>query len=424
MTSVIITIVIALILSAFCSGMEIAFLSSNKLRIEVEKDSGITDRILQLFVDNPQQYITTLLVGNNIVLVIFSMKMNELLTPIFERWMSNGAMISFIVTIIATLVVLLLGEYLPKNVFRSNPNTLLRAFSPIVFLFYIILYPVAIFCTWCSHALLRLIGVKRPKDEADMTFTRSDLDFLVEEVIASEGESGDEDEEEELPSENEMQILRNALDFSSVRIRDCFVPRTEIVALPYDSNVQMLKQVFQSSGFSKILIYKEDIDNIVGYIHCSEMFLHSTDWQQRIKNISFVPENYPADKLMRTFMQERKSIAVVVDEYGGTAGIVTLEDIIEEIFGEIEDEHDKHRDASRRLNEKDVLLSGRISVEEANERFDLNLPESDEYDTIAGLILHTTGTFPQKEDIINLDNYRIKCLKIKDNRIEIVKITE
>ncbi len=422
MTSIIITIVIALILSAFCSGMEIAFLSSNKLRIEVEKDSSLTDRILQLFVDNPQQYITTLLVGNNIVLVIFSMKMSELLTPIFEQWMSNGAMISLIVTIIATLIVLLLGEYLPKNVFRSNPNTLLRAFSPLVFIMYILLYPIALFCTWCSRLLLRLIGVKRPKDEPDMTFTRSDLDFLVEEVM--ETDSSDESEEEELPSENEMQILRNALDFSSVRIRDCFVPRTEVIALPYDSNVQMLKQVFQSSGFSKILIYKEDIDNIVGYIHCSEMFLHSTDWQQRIKNISFVPENYPADKLMRTFMQERKSIAVVVDEYGGTAGIVTLEDIIEEIFGEIEDEHDKHRDASRRLNEKDVLLSGRLGVEEANERFDLDLPESDEYDTIAGLILQTTGTFPQIGDVIEVNNYRIKCLKIKDNRIEFVKIME
>ncbi len=415
------TIIITLIISAFCSGMEIAFLRSNKLRLEVEhNDSGLTDRIIQFFCKHPQQYITTLLVGNNIVLVIFSMKMSELLAPHFS-WMQNEALVSLIVTIVATLVVLLFGEFMPKNVFRSNPNGMLRALSPFAFLMYLILYPITLFCSWCTRVLLRMVGVQTPKDTPVMTFTRSDLDYLVDELNGCD-ENCEKEEEEALASANELQILRNALDFSSVKIRDCFVPRTEVVALPIESDTATLMQTFQQTGFSKIPIYKEDIDNIIGYIHCLEMFTHKDTWHEHINPIPFVPENMAAQKLMTTFLQQQKSIAVVVDEFGGTAGIVTFEDIMEEIFGEIEDEHDTQKDISRRLNDNEVLVSGRLEVEDVNDRFSLNLPEDDNYDTIGGMLLHTVGGFPKVNETIQIGEYHIKCLKIIDNRIELVKI--
>ncbi len=401
--------------------MEIAFLRSNKLRFEVEKsESGITDKIIQIFYRNPQQFITTLLVGNNIVLVIFSMKMSELLTPWFS-FMQNGAVISLVVTFVATITVLYLGEYLPKNISRNNPNAFFRFFSPFAFLMYIVLYPIGIFCTWCSKALLFILGVKSPKDAGEMTFTRADLDYLVEELNASN--EAENDEEEELPSENEIQILRNALDFSKVKIRDCYVPRTEVVAMPWESTADELRQKFQETGFSKLPIYKEDIDNIVGYIHCSEMFEHQADWQKRINSIPLVPENMAAQKLMTTFMQQQKSIAVVVDEFGGTGGIVTLEDIMEEIFGEIEDEHDRHAYIAKQLADNEVLVSGRLDVDEVNDRFSLALPEDPAYDTIGGMILTHTGAFPKVNELITIGAYQIRCLKIVDNRIDLVNNT-
>ncbi len=401
--------------------MEIAFLRSSKLRFEVEKsESGLTDKIIEIFYRHPQQFITTLLVGNNIVLVIFSMKMSELLTPWFS-FMQNGAVISLVVTFVATITVLYLGEYLPKNISRSNPNAFFRFFSPFAFLMYIVLYPVGIFCTWCSKALLFILGVKSPKDAGEMTFTRADLDYLVEELNASN--EAENDEEEELPSENEIQILRNALEFSKVKIRDCYVPRTEVVAMPWESTAEELRQKFQETGFSKLPIYKEDIDNIVGYIHCSEMFEHQSDWQKRINSIPLVPENMPAQKLMTTFMQQQKSIAVVVDEFGGTGGIVTLEDIMEEIFGEIEDEHDRHAYIAKQLADNEILVSGRLDVDEVNDRFSLALPEDPAYDTIGGMILTHTGAFPKVNELLTIGSYQIRCLKIVDNRIDLVKIT-
>ncbi len=429
MLSTYIVIIVTLILSAFCSGMEIAFLRSNKLRLEVEQqnDSGLTGHIIQFFCKHPQHYITTLLVGNNIVLVIFSMKMSELLSPHFS-FMQNEALVSLVVTVVATLVVLLFGEFMPKNIFRSNPNGLLRALSPFAFLMYLLLYPITIFCSWCTKMLLRIVGVKTQQDADEIVFTRSDLDYLVEElqeadtaIAAAEQKSANVTDSQAFKT-SELQILRNALDFSNVKVRDCFVPRTEVVALPFDSHVEMLKQIFQQTGFSKIPIYKEDIDNIIGYIHCSEMFFHHDTWQEHITSIPFVTENMPAQKLMTTFMQQQKSIAVVIDEFGGTAGIVTLEDIMEEIFGEIEDEHDIHKEISKWLNDKEILLSGRLSVDEVNDRFALQLPEGDDYETIGGMLLHTLGGFPKINETFTIANYQIKCLKIVDNRIELVKI--
>lgn len=414
--SVLITILIALLLSAFFSGMEIAFVSANKLKFEIEKEeSGLTGRIVSYFYKHPQQYITTMLVGNNIVLVVFSIQMNTLLTPVFS-FMRSGALISLAVSLVATLIVLFFGEYLPKTIMRGNPNGWLSSMSLFLFLIYILLYPIAWFCTILSKLLLRITGEKIKMGNDDVTFSRADLHYLVQESMAATSE------DEDAPSENEIHILQNALDFSSVKIRDCYVPRTEVVALPYNTDIHTLIATFQESGFSKIPIYKGDIDNIIGYIHCLEMFEHQETWHEHIKTMPFVPENMAAQKLMTTFMQQKRSIAVVVDEFGGTAGIVTLEDLMEEIVGEIEDEHDTQEYVAKRLNENELLVSARWEVEELNEKFGLHLPESESYDTLAGLILEETGGFPKVNETIEAGGYNMKCLKIAENRIEMVKI--
>lgn len=414
--SVIITIIIALILSAFFSGMEIAFVTANKLKFEIEKEqNGLIGRIVSYFYKHTQQYITTMLVGNNIVLVVFSIQMNTLLTPVFA-FMRSGAIISLTISLIATLVVLFFGEYLPKTIMRNNPNAWLATMSPVLFIIYIILYPIAWFCTLLSKLLLRITGEKVTLKNNDLTFSRADLNYLVQESISASSNNND------APSENEIHILQNALDFSSVKIRDCYIPRTEVVALPYEVDTQTLKETFQESGFSKIPIYKGDIDNIIGYIHCLEMFEHQDSWREHIKRMPFVPENMAAQKLMSTFMQQKRSIAVVIDEFGGTAGIVTLEDLMEEIVGEIEDEHDNQDYLAKQLNEHELLVSARWEVEELNRKFNLHLPEKEEYDTLAGLILNEIGGFPKVNETIQAGGYQMKCLKIADNRIETVKI--
>lgn len=414
--SVIITIIIALILSAFFSGMEIAFVTANKLKFEIEKEqNGLIGRIVSYFYKHTQQYITTMLVGNNIVLVVFSIQMNTLLTPVFS-FMKSGAIISLTISLIATLVVLFFGEYLPKTIMRNNPNAWLATMSPILFIIYIILYPIAWFCTLLSKLMLRITGEKVTLKNSDLTFSRADLNYLVQESISASSNNND------APSENEIHILQNALDFSSVKIRDCYIPRTEVVALPYEVDTQTLKETFQESGYSKIPIYKGDIDNIIGYIHCLEMFEHQDSWREHIKRMPFVPENMAAQKLMSTFMQQKQSIAVVIDEFGGTAGIVTLEDLMEEIVGEIEDEHDNQDYLAKQLNEHELIVSERWEVEELNKKFNLHLPEKEEYDTLAGLILNETGGFPKVNQTIQAGGYQMKCLKIADNRIETVKI--
>lgn len=414
--SVIITIIIALILSAFFSGMEIAFVTANKLKFEIEKEqNGLIGRIVSYFYKHTQQYITTMLVGNNIVLVVFSIQMNTLLTPVFS-FMKSGAIISLTISLIATLVVLFFGEYLPKTIMRNNPNAWLATMSPILFIIYIILYPIAWFCTLLSKLMLRITGEKVTLKNSDLTFSRADLNYLVQESISASSNNND------APSENEIHILQNALDFSSVKIRDCYIPRTEVVALPYEVDTQTLKETFQESGYSKIPIYKGDIDNIIGYIHCLEMFEHQDSWREHIKRMPFVPENMAAQKLMSTFMQQKQSIAVVIDEFGGTAGIVTLEDLMEEIVGEIEDEHDNQDYLAKQLNEHELIVSARWEVEELNKKFNLHLPEKEEYDTLAGLILNETGGFPKVNQTIQAGGYQMKCLKIADNRIETVKI--
>lgn len=406
---------LTLIFSAFFSGLEIAFVTSNKLRFELDKKQrNLTSSILSIFYRNPQQFISTMLVGNNISLVIYGLLMAEVMTP----WLSplgNQFLITFVQTVLATAIVLITGEFLPKTVFRINPNLWLRVFSWLLLLFYVVLYPVSRFSTWISMKILGLFGVKISQKTQENVFSRIDLNFLIQESF--------ENNESEKEVENEVKIFQNALDFSKVKLRDCSVPRTDIIALEYaTTTVEVLKETFIETGLSKIPIYRGDIDNIVGYIHSSEMFEHQNDWKKRINQIPIVPENMAAQKLMKLFMLQKKSIAVVVDEFGGTAGIVTLEDIIEEIFGEIEDEHDNRDYIAEQTGENEYLFSGRLDVETINSRFKLNIPESDDYETIAGFILHNHQHFPKLNEIIRIEGFTIKCVKVTNNRIELVKV--
>lgn len=395
--------------------MEIAFVSSNKLRFELDKkQKNLTSSILSIFYRNPQQYISTMLVGNNICLVIYGILMAEALTPWLDA-LGNQVLITLTQTIIATIIVLITGEFLPKTIFRINPNLWLRVFSWLLLAFYVILYPVSSFSSWVSVRIMKLLGLGISPAVSENMFSRIDLNYLIQ-------ESYDNDQSEK-DMENEVKIFQNALDFSKVRLRDCSVPRTEIIALDFNTDVDTLKQTFIETGLSKIPIYKTDVDNIIGYIHSSEMFEHQKEWKKYINQIPIVPENMSAQKLMKLFMKQKKSIAVVVDEFGGTAGIVTLEDIMEEIFGEIEDEHDNQGDIAEQTAENEFLFSGRLKVKTANSKFNLNIPESDEYETIAGFILHHHQHFPKLNELIRIEGFTCKCVKVTNNRIEMIRIS-
>lgn len=411
-----VVIVISLAFSAFFSGMEIAFLSSNKLRFELDKKKrSLTSRILNIFYNDPEQYVSTLLVGNNIALVIYGIEMAEILSPVFALWIDSALLINLLQTIAATIIVLFTGEFLPKTIFRVNPNLWLQVFAPLLWLCYVLLYPIARFTTRISMGLLRLFHVKiRPKEKSNQLGI-VDLDYWINDVY----EHADNQEE----VKNEVTIFQNALDFSSVKLRDCIVPRTEVVALDYESTLEELTSTLVETGFSKIPIYKESIDNVVGYFHSSDLFSQPHDWHECIRPISIVPETMAANKLMDIFMHGKRSIAVVVDEFGGTAGIVTLEDIMEEIFGEIEDEHDNREYTAKKISDSEYVLSGRLEIDNLNEEFGLGLPESDDYVTLAGFILHHYETFPKQNETIRIEKWTFKVLQAHNNRIDLVKMT-
>lgn len=409
-------IAISLIFSALFSGMEIAFVSSNKLRFELDKKEGkITTRIISFFYNHSEQYITTMLVGNNIALVIYSIQMANLLTSPIRHLIPNDFIVMVIQTVIATIIVLFTGEFIPKTIFNANPNTCLKIFSPLMFLVYILLYPITIFSTIISRTTLKLFRQYNP-DEQNHTLNKADLDFLVNESLEN-AENNDD-------VENDIKIFQNALDFSSVKLRDCAKPRTEITALPIEgTTLDDLKNTFANTGYSKIVIYRDNIDNIIGYFHSNDLFKHPAAWQSCIRTMPIVPETMAANKLMDIFKHKKISMAVVVDEFGGTSGIVTLEDIMEEIFGEIEDEHDNYEYTATRHNDHEFILSGRLEITAANQQFDLDIPENESYVTIAGFILHNYQTFPRLNDTITIDRFTFKILQAHNNRIDIVRLT-
>ncbi len=411
----IILILISIELSAYFSGMEIAFVSSNKLRFEMDKGNSLSGKILSLFYNNPNNFISTMLVGNNIVLVIYGIWMARLIEHTFFADTSiNEALLVAVETIISTLIILVTGEFLPKTLFKISPNFTLKLFCLPTFIFYILLYPVSRLSSWLSTTLLRILGIKVEKNANNRTFTKVDLDYFIQSSIKDSTTS------EEI--EPEVKIFQNALDFSNIKVRDCMIPRTEIVAVDMESSLEELKETFIEHGYSKIIVYKEDIDHIIGYIHSSEMFKQITNWTNHLRSIPIVPETMSGHNLMRVFAQQKRTLAVVVDEFGGTSGIVALEDLLEEILGDIEDEHDTKSTIAKQITENEYILSGRLEIEEANEMFDLKLPEDALYQTIGGLILHEHQSFPKAKEIITIDKFQFQMLKVTATKIELVKL--
>ena len=408
-------ILVSLAFSAFFSGMEISYVSANKLRFELDKkDKSLTSKILDVFFHNPNQFISTMLVGNNIALVVYGLQMAILLEPWIAQFVDQEALIVLIQSIISTILILFTGEFIPKTIFKIDPNFFLRLFALPLYLIYILLYPISKFSSLLSFLILRIAGVKNLKDSGVYTLGKVDLDYFIQQSI--------EDAPQDSEMDTEVKIFQNALEFSNVKVRDCIVPRTEIVAGDKEVSTDELRSRFIETGLSKILIYDENIDNIIGYIHSSELFKHPDNWLEQLCKVSIVPETMAANKLMRVLMQEKKSLAVVVDEFGGTSGIVTLEDLVEEIFGEIEDEHDMRREVARKVSENEYLLSGRMEIDTLNEMFGLDLPESDDYVTIAGLILHYYQKFPKLNESIEYGKYTFKIVKATATKIELVRM--
>lgn len=414
-TGYIIYIIVSLVFSAFFSGIEIAFVSANKVRYELDKKKkSFTSSILDIFYKNSEVFISTLLVGNNIALVVYGILMSMMLEPVMALIINNDAFIVITQTIISTLVILVTAEFLPKTLFKINPNFSLNFFALPLIVIYVLLWPVAIFTTFLSKRILKLLGVNIQKDKDNRLITRIDLDFFIQKSI--------DDSSNETPNDHEVKLFQNALEFSSLKVRDCMIPRTELTAVNIDTQLAVLCNIFIETGYSKIPVFKGNIDNIIGYIHSSEMFKRPKDWTQKIISIPIVPETMSANKLMKQLLEKKKSIAAVVDEFGGTAGVITMEDLFEEIFGDFEDEHDNKHYIARKIGDKEYELSGRLEIEKINELFDLEIPESDEYSTLAGFILHYYQTIPKLHDEIEIGNFKIKIMKISTARIDLVTL--
>lgn len=410
-----ISIAVTMALSAFFSGMEIAFVSSNRMLAEMDREgNGIAKKIISKFYNHPNGFVSTMLVGNNIVLVVYGILVARLFDSTIFSSLDDGMKVTAD-TLLSTLVILFTGEFLPKILFKNNANRLLSVFSVPAYLFYILLWPISRFSTLMSKCLLRIVGIRMEAEADDEGFSKVDLDYLVQSSI----ENAHSDEE----INEEVKIFQNALDFSDCKVRDCMVPRTEVNAVDVnDCTVDELMQKFVESGNSKIIVYEGDIDHIIGYIHSSEMFRNRDNWRQCVCKMPFVPETMAAQKLMHIFLQQKKSLGVVIDEFGGTSGIVSLEDIVEEIFGDIEDEHDSTKYIATQVGDNEYMLSARLEIDKVNDLFDLDLPESDDYMTVGGYILHEYQSFPKLNEVITIGRYEFRIIKSTMTKIELVKL--
>ena len=402
-------------LSALFSGMELAIVSSNRMLAEMDREgNGIAKKIISKFYNHPNGFVSTMLVGNNIVLVVYGILVARLFDSTIFSSLDDGMKVTAD-TLLSTLVILFTGEFLPKILFKNNANRLLSVFSVPAYLFYILLWPISRFSTLMSKCLLRIVGIRMEAEADDEGFSKVDLDYLVQSSI----ENAHSDEE----INEEVKIFQNALDFSDCKVRDCMVPRTEVNAVDVnDCTVDELMQKFVESGNSKIIVYEGDIDHIIGYIHSSEMFRNRDNWRQCVCKMPFVPETMAAQKLMHIFLQQKKSLGVVIDEFGGTSGIVSLEDIVEEIFGDIEDEHDSTKYIATQVGDNEYMLSARLEIDKVNELFDLGLPESDDYMTVGGYILHEYQSFPKLNEVITIGRYEFRIIKSTMTKIELVKL--
>ena len=409
-------LLLAMSASALFSGLEIAFVSANRLKIELDKNKGIfSAKLLANFLKQPAKFISAMLLGNNVALVIYSIIMAKFLAPIIITHITNSeAIILLIQTIISTMVVLFFAEFLPKTLFRINPNKVLSLAAIPVTIIYYILLPFTYFTVGISNLILQLFKVDT--SESDSAFSKVDLEDFVAHI--QEGHT----EGEEIDSE--IQIFKNALGFSDVKVRECMVPRTEIIGIEVESSIEELRKKFIKTGLSKILIFRDSIDNIIGYAHSKELFKKPTSIKSVLLPVSIVPEVMSANELLKKSLKERRSIAVVVDEFGGTSGILTIEDIIEEIFGEIEDEHDKEDLIEQKIDKNSFQFSARIEIDYINEKYKLEMPEAEEYETLGGYIIHIHESIPKKGEIIRSENFVFTINEVSDNKIELITVEQ
>lgn len=402
-----------MLLSAFFSGMEIAFVSANRFKVEVDRKKGtLSASIIGQFLEKPSQFISALLVGNNIALVVYGITMAKVLEPWIRTFTAQESAILVGQTIVSTLIILVTAEFLPKAFFRINPNRMLDIFAIPAKVVYFLLYPLVWLIDRFSQQVLASLFKIRLNEE-QMTFGRSDLDEYVNEFTATE-------EEEEVDSE--IQIFRNALNFSDIKVRECMIPRVDIIAMNIEDDIEDLKEKLIETGLSKILIYRDDIDNIIGYVHSFELFQKPKAIKNVIRPISLVPESTKVKDLLKQFGQQHRSVAVVLNEFGGTAGMVTVEDIVEEIFGEIEDEHDKEELIDEKISDSEFKFSGRMEIDLINQQYGLDIPESDDYETLGGFIIEHHQSIPQVNDKIRIGNFLFTVTKMESTRIDEVRM--
>lgn len=412
---ILLSIFVTLLLSAFFSGMEIAFISANRLKIELDnKQGGFSAKILAYFAKKPSWFIGAMLLGNNAAIVAYSMLMAEMIEEPLSLLFNSGGLVLLIQTIITTILVLIFAEFLPKAIFRINPNRALSLLAIPLYIIFILLWVPNLITIGLAELLLKMVGSSDQDGSGKVAFEKVDLDNYLEEFKAN-GNS-----EEEL--DHEVKIFHNALNFGEVIARDCMVPRNEIVAFEIEDEIKELRDKFVETGLSKLLIYRDTIDNIIGYVHSLELFKNPDNIKSILLPVSIIPETITANKILEDLIRKNRSIALVVDEYGGTSGMVTMEDVIEEIFGEIDDEHDLGDVSNRQIGDNEYELNGRAEIDMLNEKFRLNIPESEEYETLGGYIINKTEDIPSQDEILIMDQFYITIKEVSNTRIELVHL--
>lgn len=407
-------ILICLTLSAFFSGMEIAFISSNRIFLEIEKQqAGLTSKVLKSITQNPSRFIATMLLGNNISLVIYGIFMGERILELFSPQTDGGLLMVFYQTLISTGIILLTAEFLPKVFFQIYANTFIKIFAIPVAFFYYAFMPLTHLTIQLTDGILKRF-FKTQNDRVQLSFSKIELGNYIEEQL--------EFTQDKENIDSEIQIFQNALEFSEVKAREAMVPRAEIIAVEKDTALEEVKALFMSTGFSKIPVYQENIDDIIGYIHAFEMFRKPKNTQSILLPVTFVPETIRINELLKLLTRQHKSMAVVLDEYGGTSGIVTVEDIVEELFGEIQDEHDTIDHFEKQITENEYEFSARLEIDYLNQAYDLNLPESEFYETLGGFIAFNTGEIPTTGEQLNIENFEITIKEVSATKIERLRL--
>ncbi len=405
-----------ILLSAFYSGMESAFISANKLKIEIDKSSGnFTGKIIAYITRQPAKFYSALLVGNTLVIAVYAIHFNNILLPYLSAYISNSFLIVLVEIFISAFILLIFGEFIPKAFFQINPNRIMQIFAVPAFISFILLYPIVILFTYISELFLKIIG-QNYKD-LDLSFGRIDLDHLVKEATEENPAANQE------YVDHEIKIFKNALEFSELKVRDCMTPRKEIIAIDLEDGIEILQKKFEETGLSKILVYKDSIDNILGYVHSFSLFKKPTDLSRILIKPLEMRESYPAQKALSDLVKDRKSMAVIIDEFGGISGLLTTEDLMEEIFGEIEDEHDTEDLKEQRIDDNEFILSARLEIKYLNEKYNLGIPESEVYSTLAGFIIDSCQSIPTKNEVVQIDQFEFIILETGASRIEEVKLT-